>query len=102
MKIEVLYIQDCPGYAPALEIIKQVLAEEQITATLTGIEVTEANTPGFLGSPTIRINGKDIERGDASSDGTCGLACRTYLEAGNLQNVPSREVIRSAMRTTVR
>jgi hypothetical protein len=83
MKIEVLYIQDCPGYRPTLAAIEKILAEEKIAAAVTPIEVTSANAPGFPGSPTVWINGKDIER-DASPAGACGLACRTYVAVGPL------------------
>jgi hypothetical protein len=79
MDIEVLYIPDCPGYRPTVDAIRQIVAEDHVKATVKAVEVTNPNTPGFNGSPTVRINGKDIESGSIAT--TCGgLACRTYVQ----------------------
>jgi hypothetical protein len=62
MKIAVLYIRECPGHISTLAMIEQIIKEYRIKATVTAVEVIDPNTPGFLGSPTVRINGQDIER----------------------------------------
>jgi hypothetical protein len=96
MNIEIFYIQDCPGYGPTLEAINQIIADERIAAAVTPIEVKVAIVDGFLGSPTVRINGRDIE--DVPLVSACGLACRSYTSDGKRRNAPSREMIRSAIR----
>ena len=48
---------------------------------------------GFLGSPTVRINGLDIEP-SARHRTPFGMMCRTYDHSGCL---PSDELIRNAM-----
>ena len=64
MKIEVLYLDGCPNHRPALERVQQILRQEGISAGVLEIEVENekaAKARGFFGSPTIRVNGLDVE-----------------------------------------
>ena len=59
MEIEVLYFDGCPNHKPALERVRQVLAEEGLSAEFLEVNVSEpsiAQKIGFLGSPSIRVN----------------------------------------------
>lgn len=94
-KVEILYFEGCPNHRPAVERVQEVIREERIQAELAEVEVRDeaaARKIGFLGSPTIRVNGLDIEH-TARGSKPFGMACRTY--AGGL---PSRELIRTALR----
>jgi len=100
MKIEVLYFDGCPNRAPAVERLREVLKEEGLTVETIEINVTDqatAQAVEFLGSPTIRIDGLDVEA-SARSSRTYGMTCRTYLNSGKREGVPSRDVIRSAIK----
>jgi hypothetical protein len=95
MRIEVLYVPGCPNYQPAVARIQQVLASEFLQAEVHGVAVSsdaEAKALRFPGSPTIRIDGDDVEPNDATSP---GLSCRLYA---NRSGVPSEEVLRLAVR----
>jgi hypothetical protein len=95
MKIEVLYFEGCPNYLPAVDRLRTVLAREGLRAELIEIEVkddSDANALQFFGSPTIRVNGLDIEAGSRQV-GETGFVCRCY--PGGL---PSEEMIRAAVR----
>ena len=100
MKIEVLYFDGCPNHKPAVERVQQVLAEEGLSA-----EVLEVNVSGpsiaqnvrFLGSPSIRVNGLDVEP-EARRAHVYGMMCRTYAVDGRREGLPSREMLRQAMR----
>src|SRR5579864_8647845 len=95
MKIEVLYFKDCPNYLPALERLKMVLQQEGVPAGISGIEVKDASAAKalkFFGSPTIRVNGLDIDP-DFRTVTETAYACRQY--PGGL---PSEELIRAALR----
>ena len=95
MNIEVLYFEGCPNYLPALERLKNVLRQEGLRSDVHEIEVQDelaAKALKFLGSPTIRVNGLDIEV-DARDSRETGFACRRYPD-----RVPSEEMIRSALR----
>lgn len=95
MKIDVLYFEDCPNYAPVMDRLRMVLRQEGLAAAISEVEVKDAQSAKaleFFGSPTIRINGLDIEI-DSRAITETGLACRRY--AGGL---PSEAAIRAALR----
>jgi hypothetical protein len=96
MKIEILYFEDCPNHLPTLERIHQVLREEGCRAEINEILVPDADTARdarFLGSPTVRVDGVDIEP-SAKERNDFGLMCRRYSNG-----LPSRELIREAVRS---
>ena len=95
MKIEVLYFKDCPNYLPAMDRVRTVLCQEGLSAEIFQIEVrsaTVAKDLKFFGSPTIRVNGVDIDVNSRIVAET-GFACRRY--PGGL---PSEEMIRAALK----
>src|SRR6266496_2085012 len=80
MIIEILYFEGCPNYLPAMDRLRTVLAREGLRAELIEIEVkddSDAKTLKFFGSPTIRVDGLDIEARSRQSVET-GFACRCY------------------------
>jgi hypothetical protein len=94
MKIEILYFDGCPNYLPALDRLRTVLASEGLCAEVIELQVKDesaAREHKFFGSPTIRVNGLDIEAGSRHVNET-GFACRCY--PGGL---PSEEMIRTAV-----
>jgi hypothetical protein len=94
MKIEVLYVPGCPNHKPALEAVTNVLGLESFEAEISEVPVCnagEARALRFPGSPTIRVNGGDVEPESASGQ---GFACRLY---GNGLGVPSEAAIRAAV-----
>jgi hypothetical protein len=99
VKIEVLYFDGCPNHKPALERVRQVLAEVGLSAEVLEVNVSEASIAqkvGFLGSPSIRVNGLDVEP-EARGARTYGMMCRTYAVNGRREGLPSREMLRQAM-----
>jgi hypothetical protein len=95
MKIEVLYFSDCPNYLPAMDRLRAVLCQEGLPAEVSEIEVKDASAAEawkFFGSPTIRINGLDIDP-DSRLVTKTAFACRRYT--GGL---PSEEMIRAALK----
>jgi len=99
MKIEVLYIPGCPNHEPAVERVRSVLIEEGIVAEVVEIVIFDAATAhglNFLGSPSIRVDGLDIEiRLDTVN--TAGLSCRTYVDGAARQGSPPIGLIRRAI-----
>ena len=94
MKIEVLYVADCPNFQPALERIAKVLVSEALSADIEKVLVisdADAKALNFPGSPTIRENGTDVESENKNAP---GLACRLYANSGG---VPSEEMLRLAL-----
>lgn len=100
MKVEILYFSGCPHYAPAVDRVREVLKQEGTSADMIEVEVTDPATAqqvGFLGSPSIRVDGQDVEH-SARSARAFGLTCRTYIDGGQRAGVPPSEWIRTAVR----
>lgn len=92
MKIELFYFASCPSYKQALANIKAALKEKNLHAEVVLIPVeseAKAQEVGFQGSPSVRINGKDIEGRDEGFSFTC----RIYSANGKPAVAPSKEAI---------
>ena len=99
-RVEFLYWQDCPSHTEALERMRKVMADMGDQSPIELIEVFTEGDAGrldFPGSPTIRIDGKDVDPSGAEKMGTA-LTCRIYrLEDGRFSPLPSEEMIRQAL-----
>jgi hypothetical protein len=98
MRIEILYVTGCPHHRPALERIREALAAEGRDAEVREIMVRDsamAKAMQFPGSPTIRINGRDVERNE-EAEARPALSCRLYR--GGSEGLPSLGAIRCALR----
>ena len=94
MRIEILYVPGCPLYPPTVEQVERVLSSESLQAEIRSIAVrtdAEARELMFSGSPTIRVNGEDVEPHQTSAP---SLACRLYE---NRNGIPSEELLRVAI-----
>lgn len=106
MKIEVLYLPDCPHYVTALGLIHEVLAETGIAAQVELVRVEteeDARRLEFIGSPTVRVDGVDVEtyvtfaaQGDHSGR-PYRLRCRLYAEDGEALGWPGRRMLRDTI-----
>lgn len=79
MKITFLYFDGCPNSEPTLENLKTALAELNLNAELFQIDVRDpqqAASIGFLGSPSILVDGRDLETGKIPE--TSSYSCRIY------------------------
>ena len=99
MKIELLYWEGCPSYPEALALLEEVLAERGLDAAveLRNVETDEESQAlQFPGSPTIRVDGRDVDPAGAAS--RPALTCRIYhLPDGRVSPVPSREQLEEAL-----
>lgn len=100
-KVEFLYFKSCPGHKQALINLKAALKESNVNANLELINVTteaQAARVGFQGSPSIRVDGKDMDgRNEGHSYG-----CRVYQIDGKLTPTPTKEFIREKLREIMR
>jgi hypothetical protein len=98
--VEFLYWQGCPSHEEALELLRSVLDERGITleVDIRHVQsVDEATELRFPGSPTIRVDGRDVD--PAGADARPSLTCRIYrLEDGRVSPVPSRKQLEDALR----
>jgi hypothetical protein len=99
LKVEILYFSGCPNHAPAVKRVREVLMQEGAVADMIEVEVKDLATAekiGFRGSPSIRIDGQDIEPAVRGID-KFGMMCRTYVYRGQRSGVPPQEWIRTAL-----
>ena len=100
-QIDILYFDSCPGWRGAFERVQQVVGEgglgDEIVVRAVPIETEEeAQAHRFVGSPTVRINGRDLDPG-AEALTSFGLQCRLYENEGRLEGLPPTNWIRKAL-----
>lgn len=123
MKIELLYILDCPWCVKTKELIRKSLKEFKVNAYIEEILIDseeKAKRYNFAGSPTVRINGKDIqeevnkkrclpceELSERTKEVTefikqeCSCGCRIYFHKGEQYPYPPKEMIREAIKRSI-
>ncbi len=98
MEIEVLYFDGCATWRAAVSDLQEVLSELGLEEEVRLVRVEsreEAERLRFLGSPTVRVNGKDVESSIASAG--FGMECRLYWVDGKPTGSPPKRWIRDAI-----
>ena len=97
--VEFLYWAGCPSHPEARDLLEEVL---QARGVDVGVDVREVRTQeearelAFPGSPTIRVDGRDVD--PAGAEEPPSLSCRIYrLANGRVSPVPTREQIEEAL-----
>lgn len=102
MKVELLYFDGCPSYEAFLPRLRELLAEHgaDLEVELRRVESEEAALrERFLGSPTVRVDGEDIEPG-AGARTDFGLKCRLYRIDDALSPTPDEAWVGEAIATS--
>lgn len=98
-RVDVLYFEGCPNHEHARATVERIAAELSVTPEIHLLEVPDAQAAlelRFLGSPSIRVDGRDVEPGaDEREDFV--LACRVYRTEGGLTGQPEEGWIRAAL-----
>lgn len=96
--IELLYFTGCPNHTAFLPHLQQLLDSNDVNSPVQLIEVSddEAHRLRFLGSPSLRINGHDIEP-EAEDRSTYGLQCRVYSTPDGPVGAPADSWILAAL-----
>ena len=96
VKIEVLFFTGCPNHDATVRLVHEIARELGLRVTVEELEVTSAEDAArvrFLGSPSVLVNGSDIEP-SARRSTAYAFACRTY--GGH--RVPPRELLVAALK----
>ncbi len=99
MEIRVLTFAGCPNCDATANLVREVVDELGLETAVNHVQVhdeSEAVQLGFYGSPSVQIDGRDIEperRGHAPLFG-----CRLYTDDGRRSGVPPKEMIVRAIR----
>ena len=98
-KVEILYFDGCPSHEALLPRLRELMEEAGLTVPIELTHVTsveDAERERFLGSPTLRVDGDDVD----PTAGECsdyGLKCRLYKHEDGLRGTVPDELIRSAL-----
>jgi hypothetical protein len=99
MHIELLFLEGCPGHGALMARMRELLDEADLDGLVREIRVdsdADAERERFLGSPTLRVDGVDIEPGaDERSD--YGVKCRLYRTEEGLVGAPPDEWVLAAL-----
>jgi hypothetical protein len=98
VQVELLYVDGCPGYRDLRGRVESLLAGlGRGRLELMRVESPEdAEARRFLGSPTLRVDGHDVDpSAEARTD--FGLKCRLYPSEEGLRRAPSDLQILAAL-----
>ncbi|HYM45027.1 MAG TPA: hypothetical protein VES65_02545 [Solirubrobacteraceae bacterium] len=100
MRVELLYWDGCPSHPKALAELRAAMADLGLDPS--GVIVREVLTQAdadqerFVGSPTIRVDGVDVQ---PPGEEPAGLTCRVYHRRdGRVSPTPDPEDVRDALR----
>ncbi len=99
-RVEILYFEGCPNYEEARALVERVAAELRVEPKIDLIEVPDADAAAalrFLGSPTVRVDGHDVEPG-ADERTEYALGCRVYRTGSGVAGAPDLASIEAALR----
>ena len=102
MKVEVLYFDGCPNHEVLLPRLRELLTLSRVSTDIELVRIVdaeEAEQRRFLGSPTLRIDGEDVEPG-AGKRTDFGLKCRLFATPDGLRSTPADEWVLTALRRT--
>lgn len=97
--VEILYTDDCPFWKETVKLVEEVRNELNLAAAIKKVRITsekDAKILKFPGSPTVRINGVDIDPKAKTAEGYIG--CRIYMYKGTTYEFPPKEMIKNAFK----
>jgi hypothetical protein len=97
--VEVLYVQDCPHYRGTLALVQRVQTDLGIQAevrTTLIVDQAAAEEARFAGSPTVRVDGRDVEPGSEPAS-EIWLGCRLYRLEHRFAGQPAETWVRAAL-----
>ena len=98
-RVEILYFDGCPNHEATRVLVERVADELELDARVKLVEVhgpEAARTMRFLGSPTVRVDGRDVEPG-AEERTEYVLACRVYQGEHGFSGQPDKAWVREAL-----
>lgn len=98
MRVEVLYVAACPSHPAAVQLVKDVLTAEGVSAEVCEVLVRNAEIASdlrFCGSPTIWINGRDVATEPLRAP-SFALSCRFYADS-KYARLPPAEMVHRAV-----
>jgi hypothetical protein len=98
-RVEILYFEGCPNHEPARALVERLASQLGIEPEIALLEVADPDVAvalRFLGSPTVRVDGVDVEPG-AKARRDFALSCRIYPTERGLSEQPDERWLRDAL-----
>jgi hypothetical protein len=99
VNVEVLYFEGCPNHEDLVPRVRELMRRAGVPAEIERRAISDdeaAQRERFLGSPTVRVDGHDVEPGaDRRED--FGMKCRLYRDAERLSGQPADHWILAAL-----
>ena len=97
--VEILSFAGCPNHLGAIELVERVSVEVGLDPEIRVLDVPDqdaAERLRFLGSPTIRVGGRDVDpRAEERSD--YALSCRVFRTETGIAGQPDERWVREAL-----
>jgi hypothetical protein len=104
VRIELFYFDGCPNHEALLahlhDLVEGVEPEPDVVLRRIADDA-DAQRERFLGSPTVRVDGRDIEPGADLRD-DYGMKCRLYATSSGLAGIPEDAWLLRALGATRR
>ena len=97
--VEILYFDGCPNHHPAVALVERVSRELGLEPELRLVNVPDqeaAQRQRFLGSPTIRVGGVDVDPHTQERD-DYALSCRVFRTEAGMVGQPDEQWVRAAL-----
>ena len=98
-RVEILYFEGCSNHEQARMLVERLARQLRIEPEIRLVEVADSDRAvelRFLGSPTVRVDGVDVEPG-AEERRDFALACRIYRSEGGGAEQPDESWVRDAL-----
>jgi hypothetical protein len=97
--VEFLWWRGCPSWEEALAELREEMGSlglDPESVVMRHVDTdADAERVGFVGSPTIRVDGRDVQD---PGDEPAGLTCRVYrVRDGRVSALPDRADVRAAL-----
>jgi hypothetical protein len=97
--VEILSFAGCPNHRGALELVERVSGEVGLDPEIRVLDVPDqegARRLRFLGSPTIRVGGRDVDP-HAEERSDYALSCRVFRTETGIAGQPDARWVRDAL-----
>jgi hypothetical protein len=98
-RVEILYFDGCPNHEPARALVDRLARELDVEPEIELVQVADPEAAAmlrFLGSPTVRVDGVDVEPG-AEERRDFAFSCRIYRSDGGASEQPAESWVREAL-----
>ncbi len=97
--VQILYFEGCPNHDPARALVERLARQLRIDPEIELVEVADPDDAvalRFLGSPTVRVDGVDVEPG-AEARRDFAFSCRIYRGERGVSKQPDERWVREAL-----